>query len=119
MKISMTILTIIIAFNFGYSQSPRLIEKANKQVEKVNALIISEAGDLALTETQKADLQKLFIQKSKDMNALKKSGLEGDELKAQKKAINKKVSKQIRKDILTKEQNVAYKAAKRKRKKNK
>ena len=117
MKISMTILTIIITFSFGYSQSPRLIEKANKQVEKVNALIVSEAADLALNETQKADIQKLYIQKIKDIKALKKSGLEGDELKAQKKAINKKISKQIRKEILTKEQNIAFKAAKRKRKK--
>jgi len=119
MKFVFVSLALLFTINIGLAQSPKIIKKANHKVEKLNLLLTSVNPDLALTDKQRDKIYKLELQKILDNRKINKSGLTKEEKKIQKKAINKKTGKQIRNEILTKEQRIARKTALKKFKKEK
>ncbi|WP_067146412.1 hypothetical protein [Pseudotamlana agarivorans] len=92
----------------GFAQSEKLIEKANQKVEELNTDIITGDKTQALSEAQKSEIQKLYIERTQAIRKAKKAGADDTETKAIIKNYNQKVFK----EVLTKEQIKARKKGK-------
>jgi len=119
MRILFTFLVLTFVSTIGFSQTSKMEEKAKAKVEQLNQLISGENPEAALTDDQKAKIFDLYLQRFVDIKKINKSDLSDEEKKAQKKAIYRKVGKTINKEVLTKEQIIAKKNARKKKKENK
>lgn len=120
MKNFKTLLALIclLAFaNIGFAQSAKMQEKAAAKVEKINTQITSVNAELALTDEQRTQLTDLEIKRMKGVKEIKKGEGTEEEIKAKKKEFNKSISKEMNKEILTKDQRLARKEARQKSKK--
>lgn len=109
------IITSILFLGFtvaGFAQSDKITEKANEWVNNLNTEITSTDESLALTETQKTQIVAIQVERLMELKKAKKAGAD----KEANKAINKKHFQKIFKEVLTKEQMKARKAAKEKSK---
>lgn len=57
----------------SFGQEKSMQDRANKEVEKLNANIISADPSSALSKDQKENIFDLYMKKFKDINSLKKS----------------------------------------------
>lgn len=94
----------------SFSQSEKMNEKAVEWTKTLNTQIISINESLPLNEEQTEKIVALQIQKLQEIKKIKDNG---DDQKA-KKAVNKKYYQKIFKEVLTKEQMLATREAKKK-----
>ncbi|WP_452598222.1 hypothetical protein [Pontimicrobium sp. MEBiC01747] len=108
-------LIMLIGFSFsGFSQSDKMKEKANQKIKKINSQITKGNESVALTNEQKEKIYALEIEKLKKIKSLRKEIKDKSVLKEKIKALNKEEGKEISQNILTKEQKVARRIAKKK-----
>ena len=93
-------------------QSDRMQQKAIETVEELNTAISSIDSNAALSQEQKSEIQALTLKKMTGIRKIKKSDIV-DEKKTEKiKALRKEINSKIYKEVLTKEQRKAKRAAK-------
>jgi len=117
-----TILTSLALLAFTLSslaQTPKQVKRAHKYVTKLNAYITNVNKDLALTEKQTKAITAAQIQRIIEQDKLKENVADVAKRKELNKPINDKYGKKINKEILSKEQFVAFKAGRKKAKANK
>lgn len=95
------------------SASAKEKAKAEKATEKLNASLTASDATLALSETQKKQINALNLKRILAQSEMAKEGLSKDEIKAKSKELAKSNKKIIR-SILTKEQNASQKGGKEK-----
>ncbi len=110
-KILFAVAALFFVSNVGFAQSAKVLEKAKEKTEKLNALIVSENADLALTADQREKIDALYADMTMEMRKAKKSGGTEEEVKTAKKTARKTTNKAVM-AVLTKEQKAARKAAK-------
>lgn len=94
----------------GFSQSKKLMDKAQGFVDKLNAEITAVDKSLALTDEQKSQILDIQVDRLKALRDAKKEGASKEE----NKEINKSHFQKIYKEILTKEQKKARQKGKQK-----
>ena len=105
-------MALLFVVNTGFAQK----KMKAKAAEKINLAITSIDENLALSAEQIEQINALDQQVSKDLRALKKSDASEEDKKAQKKEIKKAFKKEVSNTILSKEQKLAQKEAKKARK---
>lgn len=110
------IFACILFFGFGlttcFAQSEKLKEKAAEKVELLNAELVAADKTQGLTAEQKETIFNLHIERLKELRQVRKDGGKKEE----SKVVNQKYNQKIYKEILTKKQKQARKAAKEKTK---
>ncbi|WP_194767889.1 hypothetical protein [Tamlana sp. I1] len=102
-----TTLFLLLTFS-GFAQSDKVIEKANEKVEEINTQIITGDRSQALSEAQRFEVKLLFINRSRELENAREAGT----YEADNKAIIKKYSQKLFKEVLTKDQMKARKKGK-------
>ena len=113
MKIFRILLAVAALFffsNIGFAQSAKVVAKAQQKTEKLNAKIVSQDTELALTAEQREKIDALYAEFIMSTRKIKKSDATEEEMAEQKKAARKATNKQVN-AVLTKEQKMAKKAA--------
>ena len=118
MRFISVIVSLIFSFNSVSAQSVKAIEKANEKVEEINAKILEGNPDLSLSDAQKEIILEKLIQQAKDSKLIQKSDRTDEEKRVKRKALNKKVYKEIHKEILTEDQRKAFAVGKKQNKKD-
>jgi len=116
MKKFSTCLLLIFLSTTLFAQNGKAQKKVEQSVNEINALLMAENEELALSDSQKAQIKDLMIQKSQEVADHKKSDKSED--KEALKVIMKKYNTKIFNETLTKEQMTAYRKAKNKNKEN-
>lgn len=107
-KSILLLLLTVCCLGTGFGQKSGKVEKmAMEKTEKLNQSIIAGDAEAALTTAQAKEITATYVQMTKDVRAVKKSGGEAAEIKEAQKAIRKAANQKINKEILTKEQRAA------------
>jgi len=109
-KTIITSLFIIAFVVTGFAQSAKNQAKAEKYVEKFNTAIVSVDSNLKLSDEQRSKMATIQLERIAELATI----TETDKSKRRElaKPINKKYSKKINKEVLSKEQLKAYQKAK-------
>jgi len=115
MKKLSTCLLIIFLSTALFAQNGKGKKTADQAVEEINTTLIAQSKDLALTDSQKAQMKDLITQRNQAAADFRKSNKEDKE---GLKALMKEYNTRIYNETLTKEQMTAYRKAKKKNKEN-
>lgn len=105
---------MVVFLGFGLAataQSQKQKDKAMEQVKELNTQLTDIDKTLALSEEQMEKIMMLEIKKTKDMRAIKKNDGTNEDKKEKRKEYRNAL-----KEVLTKKQNKALRAAKKKNK---
>ena len=102
---------LLLITNFLNAQE-NLEEKANKLVAEMSEKLINAEAPI-LTLDQEKNLTTLYLEKLKEIKAIKKEVSNNEEQKEKIKEVNKSYGKKVYDTILTKEQKTALKAYKK------
>lgn len=104
-KIKISAILFIIFLSFSANAQDKLKEKATEQAKEFNLKL----GNESLTSEQEGLLVSLFIEKQKEIRAVKKEVANEDEQKNKVKEIHKIYAKRISDEILNDKQKMALK----------
>jgi len=109
-----TLLVFVFLSTNLFAQNNKMKERANVLVEEMNSQIISEDKGLSLSENQKINIGELMTQRMQAVKELKKSEENEEKRKEVQKALNKEYNQKIYSSILSKEQRLALREARKK-----
>jgi len=109
-----TLLVFVFLSTNLFAQNNKMKERANVLVEEMNSQIISEDKGLSLSESQKINIGELMTQRMQAVKELKKSEENEEKRKEVQKALNKEYNQKIYSNILSKEQRLALREARKK-----
>ena len=98
------------------AQNEGIIKNAKGALAEINSLIVSEDANLALSETQQVEIEKLLVERMIKIRDLKKSEPDEKKFKEARKPILDEYNKKIFVESISKEQRMAYQAANKKAK---
>ena len=109
MKKAILALIMVVGFySVGLAQNAKITEKAQEKTEELNAEIVAGNSSQALTDAQTKQIIEIHVKRITESRKLRKANADADEIKE----VNKKYTKEIFQDILTKEQRKARKEGK-------
>lgn len=114
-RVLFTFLAVLFMAATTSAQSQKLIDKAEAKTQEISDKIVSIDESLALSEEQFEAIHQLMIENMQKMNKLRKNAATKEEGKKAVKPVRKAMNKQIRKEILSKEQRKAWNAASKKK----
>jgi hypothetical protein len=117
-KITTLLLFMFLSTNL-VAQNEGIIKNAKVALAEMNSLIVSEDANLALSETQQAQIEKLLVERMTKVKDLKKSEPDEEKFKEARKPILDEYYKKIFVESLSKEQRTAYQTANKKAKEKK
>jgi len=109
-----TLLVFVFLSTNLFAQNNKMKERANALVEEMNSQIISEDKGLSLSENQKINIGEIITQRIQAVKDLKKSESNKEKRKEVQKALNKEYNQKIYSNILSKEQRLALREARKK-----
>ncbi|WP_152286852.1 hypothetical protein [Flavicella marina] len=115
-KTILVIAVILLSLTNVTAQKKTLEDKANEKIVQIDKFIISENENLGLEEEQKEKMLAYQVGMLKEVKEIKSQGLSEEETKVKLKALYKKAYKEMIVGVLSKEQQIALKTAKKKSK---
>jgi len=109
-----TLLVFVFLSTNLFAQNNKMKERANILVEEMNSQIISEDKGLSLSENQKINIREIITQRIQAVKDLKKSESSKEKGKEVQKSLIKEYNQKIYSKILSNEQRLALREARKK-----
>ena len=109
-----TLLVFVFLSTNLFAQNNKMKERANVLVEEMNSQIISEDKGLSLSENQKINIREIITQRIQAVKDLKKSESSKEKGKEVQKSLVKEYNQKIYSKILSNEQRLALREARKK-----
>ena len=109
-----TLLVFVFLSTNLFAQNNKMKERANILVEEMNSQIISEDKGLSLSENQKINIREIITQRIQAVKDLKKSESSKEKGKEVQKSLVKEYNQKIYSKILSNEQRLALREARKK-----